>query len=67
MNTHTDDPESTENYGIPQWRIEMLFYYGDLLEPREQELLTNGPDSLASSWRLMGLQKEWNDYIEEFG
>ena len=45
----------------------MLETYGELLEEREQELLLNGPDSLASSWRLMGLNKEWNDYVEEFG
>ena len=59
MNNDTDDSESTENYGIPQWRMEMLFYMGDLLEPMEKELLMNVPDSLASSWRIMSLKKEW--------
>ena len=72
MNNDTAHPERSyysehdptyddDNYAIPTWRLEMVNYMEELLEPREIELLLYGPDSLASSWRIMGLKKEWEE------
>ena len=70
MNTNTDDltrdyftehdpTYDLDNYALASWRLEMVHHMEDLLEEREIELLLKGPDSLASSWRLQSLKKEW--------
>jgi len=62
-----DDSERDEDYGTPQWRLEMLVYMGNLLEPSEQELLKNGPESTAGDWRLEALKREWEELWSDEG
>ena len=70
MNELTNDSEGTNYYDvstlqlklfyeIPQWRIEMIEYLGELLTPEEVKVLQDGPWSLATSWQIRGLKKEW--------
>ena len=59
-----DPTYDDDNYNIESWRLEMVNSMEDLLEEREIELLLKGPDSLASSWRIMGLKKEWESMID---
>ena len=53
-----------DNYNVPTWCLEMVNSMEELLEQREIELLLYGADSLASSWRIMGLKKEWESMID---
>ena len=70
MNELTDDSRGNDIYDlstlqlklfyeVPQWRIEMIEYLGELLDPREVKVLLDGPWSLASSWQIQGLKHEW--------
>tara|TARA_R100001443_G_scaffold13602_1_gene23622 strand:+ start:1229 stop:1447 length:219 start_codon:yes stop_codon:yes gene_type:complete len=43
-------------YDDSNWREEYKSFTSD---KRELELLENGPDSLASSWRLMAMRQKW--------
>jgi len=43
-------------YDDTNWREEYKSFTSD---KRELELLENGPDSLASSWRLMAMRQKW--------
>ena len=71
MTTGDSEGTNTERqlnmfYEPPQWCIEMVEHMGDLLDEREQYLLMNGPDSLASSWRIQGLKHEWEELTSLF-
>ena len=41
------------------WRTDILTNQSDTLSDREKQLLTHGPDSLASSWRLSAMHIQW--------